>query len=340
MVIRRRLGRIVLFPRCRWIGFAVFMGAVLTGCSGSHLSFLDPQGPIAAAQRDHYWFVIALSMIVVLPVLVLTPWLVWRYRYGGKAVYRPRWTFSMKMEWLLWGLPLLIVAVLSYVLWVATHELDPYQPLPSDREPLRVQVVGYDWKWLFIYPDLGIATAGKLMFPANRPLALELTSTTVMQSFFVPALGSQIYAMNNMVTRLHLAADGPGAFRGLNAQYNGKHFHEQRFTAQALEPQAFIDFVEATHDAGVPLSGERYAIFARSSTLREAERALGDVPADGLIGFSEIPEGLFKAIVNGPSIAQALLASDPAAMVPEHIPATLEPTADASIVPFTKEAVQ
>ncbi|MDV6319403.1 ubiquinol oxidase subunit II [Chromohalobacter sp. HP20-39] len=300
------------------------------------MSFLDPQGPIAAAQRGHYWFVVALSMIVVLPVLVLTPWLVWRYRYGGTAIYRPHWTFSRKMEWLIWGMPFLIVAVLSYVLWSETHALDPYQPLPSDKEPLRVQVVGYDWKWLFIYPEQGIATAGKLRFPADRPLALELTSNTVMQSFFIPALGSQIYAMNNMVTRLHLAADGPGTFRGLNAQYNGKHFHEQRFTAEALEPHAFSDFVEATHETGVPLSREHYVIFARHSTLREAELSLGDEASDDLIRFSQVPEGLFEAIVDGPLIAQLLLAANPDTMTSENIPATLE----APTVPFRKEVVQ
>ena len=326
------------------VGLLLIISATLTACSGEHLSFLDPQGPIAAAQRGHYWFVVALSMVVVLPVLVLTPWLVWRYRYGGTAVYRPRWTFSKKMEWLIWGLPLLIVAVLSYVLWTATHELDPYQPLPSDKKPLRVQAVGYDWKWLFIYPDQGIATAGKLVFPADRPLALELTSTTVMQSFFVPALGSQIYAMNNMVTRLHLAADGPGAFRGQNAQYNGKHFHEQLFTAEALEPQAFNDFIEATHKTGVPMGSEHYAIFKHPGTLREAEQALNDKAANGLIRFSHVPEGLFKAIIDGPLIVQALLASEPAAMAPEKtlekIPATLEAPAGAPIVPFKKETVQ
>ena len=322
------------------VGLLLLVSATLTACSGEHLSFLDPQGPVAAAQRGHYWFVVALSMVVVLPVIVLTPWLVWRYRYGGTAVYRPRWTFSMKMEWLIWGLPLLIVAVLSYVLWTETHELDPYQPLPSDKKPLRVQVVGYDWKWLFIYPEQGIATAGKLVFPADRPLALELTSTTVMQSFFVPALGSQIYAMNNMITRLHLAADGPGTFRGQNVQYNGKHFHEQRFTAEALEPQAFNDFIEATQETGIPMGGEHYAIFKHPGTLREAERALTGEAPDSLIRFSHVPEGLFKAIVDGPLIAQALLASEPAAMTHENIPATLEAPAGAPIVPFRKEAVQ
>lgn len=277
-------------------------------------------------------------MIVVSPVIILTPWLVWRYRYGGTAVYRPNWTFSMKMEWLIWGIPFLIVAILGYALWIKTHELDPYKPLP--KEPLRVQVVGYGWKWLFIYPEQGIATAGKLVFPVDRSLALELTSNTAMQAFFIPALGSQIYAMNNMVTRLHLAAYGPGAFRGQSIQYNGKQFHEQRFTAEALEPQAFTDFVEATRETGIPMGSEHYAIFKRRSTLREAERELGDEASDGLIRFSHVPEGLFEAIVDGPLIVQALLASEIAALAPKNIRVTLEASAGASIVPFKKEAVQ
>ncbi|WP_277811159.1 ubiquinol oxidase subunit II [Chromohalobacter canadensis] len=279
-------------------------------------------------------------MVVVLPVIVLTPWLVWRYRYGGTAIYRPHWTFSKKMEWLIWGMPVLIVAVLSYVLWTATHALDPYQPLSSDKEPLRVQVVGYDWKWLFIYPEQGIAIAGKLMFPADRPLALELTSNTVMQSFFIPALGSQIYAMNNMVTKLHLAAGAPGTFRGQNAQYNGKHFHEQRFTAEALEPYAFSDFVEAARKTGVPMTRQRYEIFADPSTLSEAERIIDNGTNDGLISFSQVPEGLFEAIVDGPLLARALLPSGPVAMTPRNVSAVPKAPAGASIVPFKKEAAQ
>lgn len=310
--------------------------ATLAGCE-ENLSFLDPQGAIAAAQRSHYWLVVALSLIVVLPVIILTPWLLYRYRYGGKAPYRPLWAFSWKMEWLIWGMPFLIVLVLSYVLWNATHELDPYRPLPSDKEPLRVQVVGFDWKWLFIYPDHGVATSGKLAFPADRPLALELTSNTVMQSFFIPSLGSQIYAMNNMVTKLHLAADAPGSFRGQNVQYNGKHFHEQRFTAESLTSQEFSEFLRNAREFGLPMDEKSYEIFARSNTLSEVERALGDGGADDMVRFSQVPDELFEAIVSGPHRVHSLFSSMPTVEVSDKASAALGDVADAVSVTQDKE---
>lgn len=326
----------MLFLKNALLGLTMVL---LAGCE-ENLSFLDPQGAIAAAQRSHYWFVVALSLIVVLPVIILTPWLLYRYRYGGKAPYRPLWAFSWKMEWLIWGMPFLIVLVLSYVLWNATHELDPYRPLPSDKEPLRVQVVGFDWKWFFIYPEHGIATSGKLVFPADRPLALELTSNTVMQSFFIPSLGSQIYAMNNMVTKLHLIANGPGAFRGQNVQYNGKHFHEQRFTAESLSQQGFSEFLKKVRDVGLPMDTRSYEVFARSNTLREVERALGDETPDGVVLFSRVPDELFEAIVSGPHRVHSLFSSMSTAKVSDKASAVPGSMADALNVTQDKEAAR
>ena len=278
---------------------------LLAGCSHAHLSFLAPQGPIAAAQRDHFWLVIAITLVVVLPVFVLTPVIVWRYRYGGRATYRPRWSFSRRLEYVIWGIPFLIVGILAVFLWRQTYALDPYNPLPADTEPLHVQVVGYDWKWLFIYPDQHIATVDELVFPDDRPLALELTSDTVMQSFFIPSLGSQVYAMNGMVTRLHLAADGPGRFRGENSQYNGKGFHTQRFTARAVSDAAFSDFVARVRRQGRALDRPTYQILDGRNTVPELARAL-DGTGDDALRFSAIPDGLFSAIVAGVPI-QSLL---------------------------------
>ena len=296
-------------PPCprRFARFAAGLGApmLLAGCSPSNLSFLDPQGPVAAAQRTHFWIVIALSLVVILPVFVLTPIIVRKYRYGSDSTYRPRWSFSRRLEYIIWGVPFLIVAVLGYILWEQTYALDPYNPLPSDKKPLHVQVVGYDWKWLFIYPDQHIATVNKLVFPADRPLALELTSDTVMQSFFIPSLGSQVYAMHGMVTRLHLEADGPGRYRGENSQYNGKGFHTQRFTARAVSTTAFADFIENTRQQGRPLDRPTYQILDGRNTVPELNRALKG-SHDGALRFSAIPDGLFSAIVAGAPV-QALL---------------------------------
>lgn len=159
---------------------------------------------MAAAQRVHFFEIIVMLLIVVAPVLLVTPWFAWRYRYGGSARYTPKWSFSWPLEMAIWGIPFAIVIVLAVWLWDNAHALDPYRPLPSTEPPLRVEVVGYDWKWLFIYPDLGVASMGELAFPAGRPLSLELTSDTVVESLLIPALGSQISAMPGRVTRLLL----------------------------------------------------------------------------------------------------------------------------------------
>ncbi len=191
-------------------------------------SFLEPAGPVASAQRAHLAVVVLVTMIAVLPVVVLVPVILWRYRYSNsKARYAPEWGRSGKLELVLWGVPFLIIAVLSVMLWRSTVKLDPYEPLGSAAETLRVEVIGLDWKWLFLYPDLGIATVNELAFPAGRPVALNLTTDTVMQSFMVPALAGQIYAMPGMITDLNLQADAEGVMLGANSQYNGEGFADQ-----------------------------------------------------------------------------------------------------------------
>ncbi|MEO5696709.1 MAG: hypothetical protein ABIQ60_06185 [Burkholderiaceae bacterium] len=182
--------RVAWVRRARVLAPSAVSGVLVSGCTGSdgrHLSFLDPQGPIAAAQRLHFFEVICFLLIVVLPVLVLTPWFAWRYRLGNrKSRYTPRWGFALGLELLVWGVPIAIAVALAVLLLLrSTTVLDPYKALASDRPALRVQVIGYDWKWLFVFPDLGVASVGEVAFPAAQPLALalELTSASVMQSF-------------------------------------------------------------------------------------------------------------------------------------------------------------
>ncbi len=273
---------------------------LLAGCTSEHSSFLDPQGLVAAAQRRHLFEVIAVVMIVVLPVLVLTPLIAWRYRRrNARSRYTPKWDFSWPLEFAIWGVPIAIVAILGVLLWRSTQALDPFAPLQADKPPLRVQVVGLDWKWLFIYPDEHIASIGELAFPADRPLAMELTSDTVMQSFFIPALGSQIFAMAGMVTKLHLKAGGPGRFKGENAQFNGKGFQEQKFTAVAMAPDAFEDWVREARATGIPLNKANYDKLARRSTVDAARETLGATAMpQGILYFSGISSDLFATIVN------------------------------------------
>lgn len=263
------------------------------------LSFLEAQGPIAAAQRAHLIDVVLLLLIVVVPVLVLTPLVVWRYRLNGSARYTPAWSFFMPLELVIWGIPIAIVITLAVWLWKSTHELDPYAPLASAADPpLQVQVVGYDWKWLFIYPQLNIASIGELAFPAGQPLDISLTSNTVMQSFFIPPLGSQIYAMAGMVTKLHLLANAPGSFRGENTQFNGTGFYLQDFTAKAMTAADFADWVKRVQTAGTPLSDKTYDVIRQRSTLDQTRKALGaNADQDGALFFTGVPPNLFDAIV-------------------------------------------
>lgn len=294
------------FKTSAFAGLLVLTGT-LAGCSDTHLTFLDPQGPIAAAQRHQFWLVVALTAIVVLPVLLLTPWILMRYRYGGRAAYRPDWSFSKLADFAIWGIPVLVVIVLAISAWRSTLALDPYKPLQSDQPPLEVQVVGFDWKWLFIYPEQGIATVNRLAIPAGRPVSLELTSASVMQGFFVPALGSQIDVMNRMTTKLHLQADDAGTFIGKNMQYNGTGFHQQRFVTQAMTPAAFERFVARTRQDGMTLDADAYRALGKRGTANALldrltpETAPAQRPTQrgeiATLAFSSLPPGLFDAVV-------------------------------------------
>ena len=285
----------------RFSCWALFAPPLLGGCSQStHLTFLDPQGPIAAAQRIHFFEIVLLVMIVVLPVLLLTPFFAWRYRYGNAASrYTPTWSFSWPLEIAVWGVPFGIVIMLAVWLWQNTQALDPYAPLSSAQPELRVQVVGYDWKWLFIYPRLGIASIGQFAFPTDQPLAIRLTSDTVMQSFFIPALGSQIYAMAGMVTKLHLKANASGAFRGENTQYNGDGFYQQQFTAIAMTPDAFNAWAAVVKAKGIPMTSAAYNAIQKRSTVGETRAALRtDQTPPGVLYFSRVSPDLFQNIVH------------------------------------------
>lgn len=274
------------------------VGAVvlLSGCSDKRASFMTPDGPVAASQYHHFWLVTLISLIVVLPVIVGVPLLAWRYRYGNtKARYAPHWDFSHVLEWSMWVIPAAIVVSLSVYLWADTHKLDPYRALASGQPPLRVQVVGLDWKWLFIYPEYHIATVGEMAFPQDRPVSMRLTSDTVMQSFIIPALGGQIYTMAGMVTQLNLKADRIGEFEGMNTQYNGGGFHAQRFEAVAMTTKDFDNWVERVQQNGVALNHTGYRMLAGRSTPAEVHKQFGDAAMPkGVTFFNNVAPDLFE----------------------------------------------
>jgi cytochrome o ubiquinol oxidase subunit II len=286
----------------RMIRALVYMILVfgVSGFSAEPSSFLHPYGPVAAAQRHLLLEVIGWMTIVVVPAFVLTPLFAWRYRRKNTgAKYTPEWDFSWLLEVLIWGVPIAIVGVLAFLVWTKATPLDPYAALPSSKPPLEVQVVGLDWKWLFIYPEQHIATVGMIAFPDDRPVRFSLTSDTVMQSFFIPALGSQIYAMAGMVTKLNLIADRPGELRGENTQFNGMGFQNQKFTASAMTSQDFANWIAKVRAAGRPLDAAAYHRLSQRSTTEAARAELGTkLMPPSVIYFSSVNAHFFDNIVN------------------------------------------
>jgi cytochrome o ubiquinol oxidase subunit 2 len=200
------------------------------------------------------------------------------------------------------------VAALAYFVLRDTHRLDPYKPLASDQAPLRVQVIGYDWKWLFIYPEAGIASIGELAVPVGRPISMQITSATVMQSLFIPALGSQIYAMGGMVTQLNLEASNPGKLLGENTMYSGKGFHQQQFTAVAKAPADFRAWVSKVRATGIPLDAQILQIIAQSATRSDLIAALpSSRSVDGNVYFTGVSKSLFAAVVRATMEGSATL---------------------------------
>ncbi|MGH8209279.1 MAG: cytochrome ubiquinol oxidase subunit II [Steroidobacteraceae bacterium] len=297
---------------------------LLAACGGdTHLSFLDPQGPVADAQRWHFYAVLGVMTVLVAgPIFLLLPFFAWRYRYGNTASkYTPKWGYSRLLEIMAWSGPIIIVAGLAYFVLRDTHRLDPYKPLASDQAPLRVQVIGYDWKWLIIYPEEGIASIGELAVPAGRPISMQITSATVMQSLFIPALGSQIYAMGGMVTQLNLEASTPGKFLGENTMYNGNGFHQQQFTTVALTPEDFKAWVSKVRANGIPLDAQTLQIISRRATRSDLIAALPRSGSmDGNVYLTGVSKSLFAAVVKAtkdgtPNLPQA--AFDQASVMPK-----------------------
>ena len=225
-------------------------------------------------------------LIVVLPVFVLTAAFLWRYRAGNTASrYTPDWGFSWPLDITIWSIPAVIVITLAYFVWRDTHRFDPYRALAATQPPLRIQAVALPWKWLFIYPDQHIASINRLVFPVGRPVALMITSDTVMQAFDVPALAGQIFAMAGMQTQLHLLADRSGTFFGKDTQFDGYGFPNDEFQAVAVAPAAFDHFVSAAAHSSTPLDAATYAAIRKPSQANPPQL------------FSNADPGLFASTI-------------------------------------------
>ena len=236
--------------RARLIGLAALSATFLLGGCSKAFVLLSPAGPIGADEKSAMLVALGLMLIVVIPVFVLTGWFAWHYRASNaKATYAPKWAHSAKIELVVWLVPALIIAALGSLTWTTTQALGPYKPIASNVKPLRVDVVSLDWKWLFIYPELGVATVNRLVIPAGVPVSFRLTSDTVMTSFFIPRLGTQIYAMPGMRSELNLMARKPGTYSGRNFQFSGRGYSGMRFEVDATAPRAFEAWVAKTRHA-------------------------------------------------------------------------------------------
>ena len=249
--------------RCRGLAVCAALG-LLASCRRAGV--LDPQGPVSSAERLILLNATGIMLVVVAPVIVLTLGFAWWYRSSnGRARYRPDWDYSGQIELVVWAIPTMVVLLLAGVTWIGSHQLDPAVKLESGVKPLRIEVVSLDWKWLFIYPDRQVASVNELVVPAGTPLELMLTSATVMNAFFVPQLGTQIYTMPGMTTRLNLLADRPGDYPGLSSHFSGDGFSDMRFMVHAMPASEFDSWIAHTRGGNPALSVDAYSELARAS---------------------------------------------------------------------------
>ena len=230
----------------------------LAGCK--QLIVLDPKGVVAEGTTSILLGSLVIMLPIVVPTILAALVFGWWYRSSNKrATFDPSFVESGKIELITWSIPLLTIMLLGSVAWIGSHDLDPAKPLPSNEEPLNVQVVSLDWKWLFIYPDQNVASVNRLVIPAGVPVRFTLTSASVWNAFFVPQLGSMIYTMNGMATQLNLQANEPGTFRGLSAMFSGNGFADMHFKTEAVPKAAFDAWVKETGGGGGPmLSSQSY----------------------------------------------------------------------------------
>ncbi|MCE2680812.1 MAG: ubiquinol oxidase subunit II [Burkholderiales bacterium] len=279
--------------RYLFTGAALMVSTFLAGCDWV---VMKPSGDIASQQADLIIFATVLMLLIIVPVIALTFLFAWRYRATNtKADYQPDWDHSTQLELLIWGAPLLIIIVLGMVTWTSTHLLDPYRPLQrldaqrslsEEANYLEIQVVAMDWKWLFIYPEQGIATVNELVTPVDVPVRFRISASTVMNSFYVPALAGQIYAMPGMETKLHAVVNRPVESVGFSANYSGAGFSDMRFAYRGVSQADFSSWVKKVQGSQASLNTERYLALEKPSERVAVQR------------YQSVEKDLFNRIVN------------------------------------------
>jgi cytochrome o ubiquinol oxidase subunit II len=267
--------------------FGLGAGLALLLLVGCQSALLDPRGPVGRAEKTILLNSLAIMLAIIVPTIIATLAFAWWFRASNKrATYLPDWEFSGRIELVVWSIPLMVILLLGGVTWIGSYDLDPARPLDSDVEPISIQVVSLDWKWLFIYPDQRIALVNELVVPAGVPLHFTLTSASVMNTFFVPQLGSMIYTMNGHATQLHLQADEPGTFHGLSGHFSGDGFSDMNFKVRALPADQFDAWVASTRGAGRSLDTAGYTKLMQQSVEPNPLR------------FGAVEDGLFHRIVH------------------------------------------
>lgn len=274
-------------------GLPALIAVFLAGCD---TVVMNPSGDIARQQANLVLVSTLLMLIIIVPVIALTLFFAWRYRQGNtKATYTPDWDHSTRLELVIWGAPLLIIIALGLLTWISTHLLDPYRPLqrldadrpiPAGTRPLVVQVVALDWKWLFIYPEQGIATVNELVTPVDVPIRFKITASTVMNSFYIPALAGQIYAMPGMDTTLNAVLNKPGEYEGFSANYSGAGFSHMRFKYYGVSTGEFDDWVKKMKTGGGALDRAGYIALEKPSEREPVRR------------YAKVSPKLYDAVVN------------------------------------------
>ena len=269
--------------------------------SACQSAILDPRGPIGRAEKIILIDSMVIMLAIVVPTIIATLLFAWWFRAGNKrARYLPTWSFSGRIELVVWSIPVMVILLLGGVTWIGAHQLDPARRIESKVPAIDIQVVSLDWKWLFIYPGQGVAAVNQLVVPAGVPLHFTLTSASVMNTFFVPQLGSMIYTMNGMASELNLHADEPGTYRGLSGHYSGDGFSDMHFEVRALPAAQFDEWVGTTRAAGRALDAASYGALMQQS--------IADRPAT----YGAVTAGLFDQIVSqqiapgpGPALVHA-----------------------------------
>ena len=264
------------------VGLAAGIALLTASCDRG---LLNPVGPVGSAEKLILINSTAIMLAIIIPTIVATIAFAWWFRRGNsKATYRPDWEYSGAIEMVVWSIPALTIMLLGGIAWIGSHDLEPSKPLASSVKPLKVEVVSLDWKWLFIYPDQGIASVNQLVVPAGTPINFRLTSATVWNSFFVPQFGTMIYTMPRMTTRLNLQADRQGVYDGLSSHYSGDGFSGMRFKVHAVAPEQFNAWVQETRGKGPILDGRGYKELSRPSSYVKPTT------------FGTVVPGLFDAI--------------------------------------------